>query len=132
VSPIENIVEYLFKFNKIWIQKRWTFLKLNFIHIYIIYIVHFANQLIISIQQMHIYFRTYFNNFLSLKEKEKWFLVMVPYNNYILWKWMEIIENNWMYWGLRTLDNTPEDGTRSAETYVGTKCENRCAFVRLI
>ena len=31
------------------------------------------------------------------------------------------VSSNWMHWGLWTLDDTPDDGTGSAETYVGTE-----------
>jgi hypothetical protein len=29
--------------------------------------------------------------------------------------------SHWMHWELWTLDDTPDDGTGSAETYVGTE-----------
>jgi hypothetical protein len=41
--------------------------------------------------------------------------VTISDSEFMLWKWI-----GWV-WKLWTLDDTPEDGTRSAETYVGTR-----------
>jgi hypothetical protein len=32
-----------------------------------------------------------------------------------------VVKVNWMHWGLWILDDTPDDGAGSAETYVGTE-----------
>jgi hypothetical protein len=49
------------------------------------------------------------------EHKHKWYLVLVTYD-IVLWK---SVKNNWVYWRLWTVDDSPEDGTRCAETYVG-------------
>jgi hypothetical protein len=36
----------------------------------------------------------------------------------IQWWWIYVVKVIWKLW---TLDDTPEDGIRSAETYVGTR-----------
>jgi hypothetical protein len=52
------------------------------------------------------------------EHKDKWYLVLVTYSNYVLWKWAK---NNWVYWRLWSFDDPPEDGIRCAETYVGER-----------
>jgi hypothetical protein len=60
------------------------------------------------------------------EHKYKWYLVLVTYDNCVLWKW---VKNNWVYWRLWTVDETLEDGTRCAETYKGHTQKNGALLI---